>query len=120
MTGQLLIGSSRQYMQEDATADAGVVDRMLRRAFEYMPQLASLSATRIWVGFRAATSDKLPLIGPTHDPTLYMLAGFEGLGITMAPAAARLLADHLLARQAAIDPKPYLPERMARAETILV
>jgi glycine/D-amino acid oxidase-like deaminating enzyme len=49
-----------------------------------------------------------------------MLAGFEGLGITMAPAAARLLADHLLARQAAIDPKPYLPERMARAETILV
>ena len=120
MTGQLLIGSSRQYMQEDASVDATVVDRMLRRAYEYMPQLASLSATRVWTGFRAATSDKLPLIGPTHDPTLYMLAGFEGLGITMAPAAARLLTDHLLARQAAIDPAPYLPERMARAETILV
>jgi D-hydroxyproline dehydrogenase subunit beta len=120
MTGQLLIGSSRQYMQEDTTADAAVVERMLRRAYEYMPQLSSLSATRVWTGFRAATSDKLPLIGPTHDPTLYMLAGFEGLGITMAPAAARLLTDHLLARQAAIDPAPYLPERMARAETTLV
>jgi glycine/D-amino acid oxidase-like deaminating enzyme len=119
MTGQLLIGSSRQYGQEDAAVDAAVVAAMLRRAYEYMPQLASLSATRVWTGFRAATSDKLPLIGPTHDPTLYMLAGFEGLGITVAPAAARLLADQLLARKTAIDPAPYLPQRMARTEAIL-
>jgi D-hydroxyproline dehydrogenase subunit beta len=120
MTGQLLIGSSRQYMQDHLAVDATVLDRMLRRAYEYMPQLACLSATRVWTGFRAATSDKLPLIGPTHDPTLYLLAGFEGLGITIAPAAARLLTDHLLARKPAIDPAPYLPERMARTETILV
>lgn len=119
MTGQLLIGSSRQYGQDDAVADASVVAAMLRRAYEYMPQLASLSASRVWAGFRAATSDKLPLIGPTHDPTLYLLAGFEGLGITVAPAAARLLADHLLARKAAIDPTPYLPQRIAHTEPIL-
>jgi glycine/D-amino acid oxidase-like deaminating enzyme len=118
MTGQLLIGSSRQYGQNDTTADAAVVDLMLKRAYQYMPQLAALSATRVWTGFRAATSDKLPLIGPTYDPTLYMLAGFEGLGITVAPAAARLLVDHLLARKSAIDPTPYLPQRMARAEAV--
>ena len=106
-------------MQDDAAVDAAVVDWMLRRACEYMPQLAFLSATRVWTGFRAATSDKLPLIGATHDATLYLLAGFEGLGITVAPAAARLLADHLLARKTAIDPAPYLPERMERGETIL-
>ena len=119
ITGQLLIGSSRQYRQEDPAADANIVATMLRRAYEYMPQLASLSATRVWTGFRAATSDNLPLIGPTHDPTLYLLAGFEGLGITLAPAAARLLVDHLLARKSAIDPTPYLPQRMTRPETIL-
>lgn len=118
-TGQLLIGSSRQYGQEDPAADSAIVERMLHRAWSYMPRLALLSATRIWTGFRAATPDKLPLIGPTHDPTLYLLAGFEGLGITMAPAAARLLTDHLLARKSAIDPLPYLPERMARAEAVL-
>jgi glycine/D-amino acid oxidase-like deaminating enzyme len=84
-----------------------------------MPQLASLSAIRVWTGFRAATADKLPLIGPTQDPTLYLLAGFEGLGITVAPAAARLLVDHLLARKPAIDPAPYLPQRVARTEGIL-
>jgi glycine/D-amino acid oxidase-like deaminating enzyme len=120
MTGQLLIGSSRQYGQDDKSVDASIVGAMLRRAYEYMPQLASLSATRVWTGFRAATSDKLPLIGATHDPTLYLLAGFEGLGITVAPAAARLLADQLLARKTAIDPAPYLPKRMERAEAMLV
>jgi glycine/D-amino acid oxidase-like deaminating enzyme len=48
-----------------------------------------------------------------------LLAGFEGLGITLAPAAARLLTDHLLGRKSAIDSKPYLPERMEREQTIL-
>ena len=119
MTGQLLIGSSRQYGQEDTAVDASVVAAMLRRAYEYMPQLASLSATRVWTGFRAATSDKLPLIGPTHDPTLYLLAGFEGLGITSRRRRRGCSPINLLARKTAIDPTPYLPERMARTEAIL-
>ena len=119
ITGQLLIGSSRQYDQEDSAADAAVVDRMLRRASEYMPGLGSLSAIRVWTGFRAATSDKLPFIGPTRDATLYVLMGFEGLGITIAPAAARLLVDHLLGRKPAIDPAPYLPQRQVETEAIL-
>lgn len=119
MTGQLLIGSSRQYDQEDTAADPAIIDRMLHRAAAYIPQLASLSALRVWTGFRAATADKLPLIGPTHDATLYLMMGFEGLGITLAPAAARLLADHLLGRKPAIDPAPYLPQRFIQAEAIL-
>ena len=41
-----------------------MLTRMLRRAQEYMPELAELSAIRSWTGFRAATPDKLPLIGP--------------------------------------------------------
>jgi glycine/D-amino acid oxidase-like deaminating enzyme len=119
MTGQLLIGSSRQPGQQDTAVDAAIVAAMLRRACEYIPQLASLSSTRVWTGFRAATADNLPLIGPTRDPTLYLLTGFEGLGITLAPAAARLLVDHLLARKSVIDPTPYLPQRIARTEAIL-
>ncbi len=117
-TGQLLIGSSRQYGQEDPAADAAVVAAMLTRAYAYMPRLRSLYATRVWTGFRAATPDKLPLIGATHDPTLHLLAGFEGLGITTAPAAARLLVDQLLGRTPEIDPYPYLPERIVTTEVL--
>ncbi|MEJ7617275.1 MAG: FAD-dependent oxidoreductase [Pyrinomonadaceae bacterium] len=63
-TGQLLIGSSRQYGVETSTVDAPVLKQMLQRALQYMPGLKGLSALRAWTGFRAATPDKLPLIGP--------------------------------------------------------
>jgi D-hydroxyproline dehydrogenase subunit beta len=115
-TGQMLIGSSRQYGDESAAVDGKILRRMLERAHEYMPGLARLSGIRVWTGFRAATKDKLPLIGPTATPGVYVAAGFEGLGITNAPGAGRLLADHLLGREFAIDPAPYLPSRVQQAE----
>jgi glycine/D-amino acid oxidase-like deaminating enzyme len=116
-TGQLLIGSSRQYGNEDPAVDAAILRQMLERAANYMPALAKLSVLRVWTGFRAATPDKLPLIGPaaglSDDPSLWLAVGFEGLGITNAPGAARLLLDGLLNRATEIDAHPYLPARMA-------
>ena len=113
-TGQILIGSSRQYDAEDSGVDHAIVASMIDRAALYMPGISSLSALRIWSGFRAATPDKLPLIGPTEDPTLFLATGHEGLGITTSLATARLLLDHLLDRPSAIPLEPYLPSRMAR------
>lgn len=118
-TGQLLIGSSRQYNSEGPEVEAQMLRLMLERAMNYMPKLSGLSSIRAWTGFRASTADKLPLIGPalglTDDPTLWLSVGFEGLGITNAPGAARLLVDLLLGHQAAIDPTPYLPSRVMPA-----
>jgi glycine/D-amino acid oxidase-like deaminating enzyme len=113
-TGQLLLGSSRQFGDEDPSVDARMLKRMIDRALEYLPGLRQLSAIRAWTGFRASTPDKLPLIGPTQDPTVHLLMGFEGLGITNAPSAARLCADYLLGRTPCMDGRPFLPERLAR------
>jgi glycine/D-amino acid oxidase-like deaminating enzyme len=115
-TGQLLIGSSRQYGNEDSRSDSGILSQMLERAQSYMPELAGISGLRVWTGFRAATPDKLPLIGPAQglsdDRTLWLAVGFEGLGITNAPAAARLLIDQMLGRTSEIAAAPYLPQRL--------
>jgi glycine/D-amino acid oxidase-like deaminating enzyme len=119
-TGQLLIGSSRQYGSDDSAIEDIILRRMLDRACEYMPALANVSGIRTWTGFRAATPDKLPLIGPTEDPSIYLAVGFEGLGITNAPGAARLLLDHFLDRPSAIDPSPYLPQRTVSMEVVHV
>ncbi len=113
-TGQLLIGSSRQYGAEDPRVESAMLARMLDRACAYMPGLAQLSAIRSWTGFRAATPDKLPLIGPSADaPNLFLATGHEGLGITTSLGTARLLVDQLLERPSAIPPEPYLPARLA-------
>jgi glycine/D-amino acid oxidase-like deaminating enzyme len=115
--GQLLIGSSRQYHAEHPEIDAHILDAMLQRAEEYMPGVSALARVRAWTGFRAATPDKLPLIGAVdEDATLLLAAGHEGLGITTSLATARLLADAIFERACAIDATPYLPSRVAAVE----
>lgn len=115
-TGQVLIGSSRQFDVEDSGVDHGLLEYMIERAVSYLPGLASLSAIRVWSGFRAATPDKLPLIGPSsHDPTVFLATGHEGLGITTSLASARLLVDGLTGCDSPIPIEPYLPERFAKS-----
>ena len=111
-TGQVLLGSSRQFGAETSAIEAPMLARMLRRCEEYMPELAGLAAVRTWTGFRAATPDKLPLIGPVPaDERLYLATGHEGLGITTSLATGRLVADGILGRASAIPAEPYLPGR---------
>ncbi len=114
-TGQLLIGSSRQFVGWDSGLDRRLLSRMLRRALEYMPDLAAVTAIRTWVGFRPATPDKLPYIGRWGSDGPWLAAGHEGLGITTAPATGRLLADLVLGRRPAIDPAPFDPNRVRQA-----
>lgn len=116
-TGQMLIGSSRQYGSESSGIDEPILSRMLARAAEYMPGLARLSAIRTWTGFRAATRDKLPLVGPCPGRERLLLAtGHEGLGITTSLGSARLIVDQLLKRPSEIPIEPYLPGRPERLE----
>lgn len=117
-TGQLLIGSSRQYGAEDSGVDRQILSAMLARAALYMPGAQALQTIRVWTGFRAATPDKLPLIGPAQgDATLWLATGHEGLGITTSLATAELLACAFAGKRPAIDPEPYLPARFSMAAT---
>jgi glycine/D-amino acid oxidase-like deaminating enzyme len=114
-TGQILIGSSRQYGDESKGVEHGILTKMLLRAREYMPELGSLLTIRTWTGFRAATPDKLPLIGPSAlDASVYLATGHEGLGITTSLATAKILADQITGSQPAIPIEPYLPSRVAK------
>jgi glycine/D-amino acid oxidase-like deaminating enzyme len=111
-TGQMLIGSSRQFDAEGAEVDHEILSRMLARAIEYLPALGKLSATRVWTGHRAATPDKLPLIGPgIEHERIWLASGHEGLGITTSLGTGRLVADLLLGRKTDIPAEPYAPSR---------
>lgn len=114
-TGQILLGSSRQFGADGSEIDKVIVRRMTTRAFEYMPRLRDLSAVRIWTGFRPATPDNLPYIGkvPDHD-NVYIAAGHEGLGITTSLGTAELIADQILGRESTISADPYSPSRVIK------
>ncbi|RDK00403.1 NAD(P)/FAD-dependent oxidoreductase [Paraburkholderia lacunae] len=115
-TGQLLIGSSRQFDTTDPAVEMPVLAQMLLRAARYLPVLPALNGIRAWTGFRAASPDGLPLIGPAgeHAPGVWLAVGHEGLGVTTSVATAKLLAAQIMGSAAPIPIEPYLPARLTK------
>lgn len=111
-TGQILIGSSREFGAEDTSINHALLAAMVKRAESYLPGIGRLQAIRAWTGFRAATPDKLPLIGPwPGDASLCLATGHEGLGITTSLATGKLVAAEIVGETPQIPAKPYWPSR---------
>jgi glycine/D-amino acid oxidase-like deaminating enzyme len=116
-TGQLLLGSSRQFDTIDPRVENAIVARMLRRTLDFLPGIGGLNAIRTWTGFRCATPDGLPIVGAhPQRAKLWLAVGHEGLGVTTAPVTARLLAAQILGATPPLDGAPYAATRFASRE----
>jgi D-hydroxyproline dehydrogenase subunit beta len=110
--GEIRIGSSRQLGVSELAVDSSVIRSMVERAASYMPGLDEFPIVQTATGLRPASGDGLPLIGPwPPQESVYLATGHEGLGITMAMATGRILADQLSGRKSKIPTEPYLPKR---------
>jgi glycine oxidase len=61
-------------------------------AVRAVPRLASATVDRSWAGLRPATPDGRPIIDEPL-PGLFIAAGHERFGISMAPATGELVAN---------------------------
>lgn len=50
----------------------------------------------VWVGSRPVTHDGRPLVGPVHEPKVYLAGGHGMWGLTHGPATGRLLAEQIV------------------------
>ncbi|MGB9640197.1 MAG: NAD(P)/FAD-dependent oxidoreductase [Anaerolineales bacterium] len=92
--GNLILGSSRQFVGFDASVDPVVVSSMMQRNLRFFPDLKKVTAIRTWAGFRPYTPDLLPIISPVETiEGLYIAAGHEGIGITEAPVTGKLISQ---------------------------
>lgn len=112
-TGQILIGSSREYDALDSDVSMAMIRRMLERCFRFLPGLRQLDAIRLWTGFRPVSVDGLPYLGRAPGRRdVWVAAAHEGLGVTTSLGSARIVIDQILGRQPAIDPSPFDPARV--------
>lgn len=114
-TGQIFIGSSREFNQTDKTINFPLFQQMLKRAHDFVPALKDLNIIRCWTGVRAATADRLPVIDkhPNYK-NIYIAMGFEGMGIVAAPAAASLISNMIYNQASPYDLSKFKADRFLK------
>ena len=94
--GQLLIGSTREFVGFDHQTTLVGAEAVAKHACELFPGLASVNIIRTFSGLRPKTEDGLPILGPVESlPGLIMATGHEGDGIALAPITGKLIADYV-------------------------
>lgn len=79
-------------------------------ALQTLPALANYPIEKHWSGLRPGSPLGIPYIGPhPRLNNLYLNCGHFRNGFVMAPASARLVADHVLHRSPSLNPTPYFP-----------
>lgn len=91
--GELLVGATLEEVGFDAQPTAGAVLDLLRYAWRVLPGIYDLALDEISVGFRPATVDHHPRIGPLEVPGAFAAIGHYRNGVLLAPATAAGIAD---------------------------
>lgn len=89
-----------------------------RETLRLVPGLAGVNVVRSWTGLFDLTPDGRALIGPVEAvPGLWVATGFNGHGISIAPAVTEALASAMLGRVPAISLAAFDPTRFERETT---
>lgn len=106
------LGSTMEFAGYDATIDRRRLDLLRDGARPYLHQPDAKPVLEEWCGWRPMTFDGKPFIdrSPIMDNVL-IAAGHNMLGLSMAPATGKLVAELLDGQTPHIDPEPYALRR---------
>lgn len=106
------IGSMMEFVGFDNSLPAHRIAQLTESASEYLVSDFSGMQPQPWFGWRPMTWDSLPLIGrlPNHS-NVCIATGHGMMGIMLAPATGRLIAEIVGEKNCHIAAKPYSPAR---------
>ena len=92
--GTVLVGATMEEAGFEERTTVGGVRTLLEAATELLPEMAEASFLEARSGLRPATSDGLPIVGPSErsDRVVFATGHFRN-GILLAPLTASLVAD---------------------------
>ena len=102
------LGSTMEFAGYDPTLDRERLKILTEGARHYLEEPTAEPVHEEWCGWRPMTPDSVPIIdrSPRYRNAL-IAAGHNMLGISMAPATGKLIADMLTDTAPDIDPSPY-------------
>jgi len=114
--GRIAVGATMEERGFDAVPTAGAVHELLRAARELLPGVDELAFDEVVVGWRPATPDNAPLLGPTDLDGLVAATGHHRNGILLTPATADALAAVLAGSGLPDWARPFDARRFATAQ----
>jgi D-amino-acid dehydrogenase len=106
------LGSTMEFAGFDGRLNRRRLELLREGARRYLRDPYAEPVEEEWFGWRPMTPDGLPVIG--RSPALanvVIAAGHNMLGLSMAPATGKLVAELLSDGAGHIDPTPYSPTR---------
>lgn len=112
-SGGYRLGGTMEFSGFDARVNRTRLIAILEGAGEYLRDSPrELDGTATWCGLRPMTPDEMPYIGRTsRHPNLIVAAGHGMMGVSMAPATGKLVAEILTGAPPHVDPSPYRLDR---------
>jgi glycine oxidase len=117
--GRTLIGATQEDVGYDKDVIFGSISALFERTARMIPALRQARLLDAWAGLRPVAPDRLPLIGP--DPELaglYWATGHWTMGILMAPATARAVAELIDQGRSSIPIDAFSVDRFAVAQPV--
>jgi glycine oxidase len=111
--GRLLIGATVEERGFDDRPTAGGLFQLLDQACELLPGIDELPVEEIWSGFRPASRDDAPILGPSGLPGLIYATGHYRHGILLTPITAAGIAECLLRGTLPPALRPFSVDRLA-------
>ncbi|KAK9993060.1 hypothetical protein SO802_022763 [Lithocarpus litseifolius] len=113
--GNLVLGSSRQFVGFSSEVDESITNRIWKRAGEFFPKLQDFplscfsKSRKVRIGLRPYMLDGKPVIGSVPGlSNVFLATGHEGGGLSMALGTAEMVADMVLGNPGTIDHAPFV------------
>ncbi|XP_006345712.1 glycine oxidase [Solanum tuberosum] len=113
-SGNLVLGSSRQLVGFNTEVDESVINHIWKRVGEFIPALRHESledlrqSREVRVGLRPYIPDGKPAIGLVPGfSNVFLAAGHEGEGLSLALGTAEMIADMVLGNPSIVDTAPF-------------
>jgi D-amino-acid dehydrogenase len=106
------LGSTMEFAGYDATLNPRRLNLLKAGARHYLHEPLATPVEEQWWGWRPMTYDGVPIIdrSPAME-NVYIAAGHNMLGVSMAPATGKLIAEMLSGAQPHLDIAPYSVKR---------
>jgi D-amino-acid dehydrogenase len=110
------LGGTMEFSGFDDTLPRARIEALLRGARCYLAAFDPGRVEEQWAGWRPMTWDGVPVVDRLpRRPNVVVAAGHNMMGLTMAPAPGRLVAEMISGERPHVDPAPYRLSRFRRS-----